>query len=571
MAEDGQLIAGRYRLGTQVGSGAMGVVWRAEDETLRRTVALKQVRLPSGVDDLSREQAYRRVMREGRLFARIHHPHAIAVFDVVDHDAQPWLVMEYLPSRSLSEVVAADGVFTPPVAAAVGHQVAAALTAAHTAGIVHRDVKPGNVLLGADGMVKVTDFGISRAVDEATITSTGMMAGTPAYLAPEVARGAEATFRSDVYSLGSTLYAVVEGEPPFGRDENALAQLHRVASGEYRPPRHAGTLAPLLERMLAADPVHRPEMHQVSDELERLSAVEVETEEWGGQSPSTGATVPVSPRGPVGPAGSASGGSGTGPGRVAVAAVSSPSTRPQTAPQAAAPQAAAPQAVAPQAGPQAAAPDITRPTPRPSDTAVAETEEQDAQDTPAPRRRRGLLGAALALLLVGAVVVVALILASGGGGSPTATVAGPTPSASEDAGSGSGETTASDAPAATDAPAASDAPVAPAQGTPDQVAQQQAVIDYYAMIPTNLPEGWGRLTSSYQRTTAGGFAGYSRFWDAMSQVSVRGVSPGAGNSVDATVTYVYRDGRTSEERTLFTMVQEDGVWKINDSRILSSR
>ena len=547
MAEDGQLIAGRYRLGTQVGSGAMGVVWRAEDETLRRTVALKQVRLPSGVDDQAREQAYRRVMREGRLFARIHHPHAIAVFDVVDHDAQPWLVMEYLPSRSLSEVVAADGVFTPPAAAAVGHQVAAALTAAHTAGIVHRDVKPGNVLLGVDGMVKVTDFGISRAVDEATITSTGMMAGTPAYLAPEVARGAEATFRSDVYSLGSTLYAVVEGEPPFGRDENPLAQLHRVASGEYRPPRRAGSLAPLLERLLAADPVHRPDMHQVSDELERLSAVEVETEAWGGERPGTGPTVPVTPIAPVASAASASGPSGTGPGRVAVAAVSSPSTRPQ-----------------------AATPEVTHPTPWPSDTAVTETEEQDAP----VRRRRGLIGAGLALLLVGVVVVVALVLAqSGGGGGPTATVAEPTPTTTESSAAdpGAAATSGADAPAASAAPAPSDAPVAPAQGTSDQVAQQQAVIDYYGFIPANLPEGWGRLTSSYQRTTAGGFGGYSRFWDAMSQVSVRGVSPGAGNTVDATVTYVYRDGRTSEERTLFTMVQEDGVWKIGDSRILSSR
>ena len=540
MAEDGQLIAGRYRLDTQVGSGAMGVVWRAEDETLRRTVALKQVRLPSGVDDQSREQAYRRVMREGRLFARIHHPHAIAVFDVVDHDAQPWLVMEYLPSRSLSEVVAADGALTPHETAAVGHQVAAALTAAHTAGIVHRDVKPGNVLLGADGMVKVTDFGISRAVDEVTITSTGMMAGTPAYLAPEVARGAEATFRSDVYSLGSTLYAVVEGEPPFGRDENPLAQLHRVASGEYRPPRRAGSLAPLLERLLAADPVHRPDMHQVSDELERLSAVEVETEEWGGERPGTGPTVPVTPIAPVGSAASASAPSGAGPGRVAVAAVSSPSTRPQ-----------------------AATPEVTHPTPWPSDTAVTETEEEP--DAPV-RRRRGLIGAGLALLLVGVVVVVALVLASsGGGGSPTATVAGPTPSTTESSAADSGDGTASSATAA------SDAPVAPAQGTSDQVAQQQAVIEYYGFIPSNLPEGWGRLTSSYQRTTAGGFGGYSRFWDAMSQVSVRGVSPGAGNTVDATVTYVYRDGRTSEERTLFTMVQEDGVWKISDSRILSSR
>ncbi|MEJ2867573.1 protein kinase [Actinomycetospora sp. OC33-EN08] len=524
MAEDDELIAGRYRLAAQVGSGAMGVVWRAEDETLRRTVALKQVRLPSGVDDRSRDRAYDRVMREGRLVARIHHPQAISVFDVVDHDGQPWLVMEYLPSRSLAEAIAADGPLGPRDTAAMGHQVAAALTAAHAAGIVHRDVKPGNVLLGADGVVKVTDFGISRAIDEATITSTGMMAGTPAYLAPEVARGATADFRSDVYSLGSTIYAAVEGGPPFGVGDNALAQLHRVATGDYPPPRHAGTLAPLLDRMLAADPVHRPEMHQVRDELERLAAVDVETDEWAGEHPGTGPTVPVTPVDPA-PVPSSGGGSD----RLVAAAVSAP-TRPQTAPE-----------------PARAEP--ARPEPAP----VEPTEEAR------PRRRRGLVAVGLALVLVGAAVAVALVLGTGGDGGTAAV--GP-PSGSSDSSGTSGSAGGG---------STSDAPVAPAQGTSDQVAQQQAVIDYYGLIPTDLPEGWQRLTPSYQRTTAGGFDGYARFWGDISRVDVRGVSPGPGDSVDATVTYVRRGGGTSEERTLFRMVAQDGGWKIDGSQVVSSR
>lgn len=531
MAVDDQLIAGRYRLGAEVGSGAMGVVWRAEDETLRRTVALKQVRLPAAVDERSREQAYGRVMREGRLFARLHHPHAIAMFDVVDHDGQPWLVMEYLPSRSLAEVVAADGPLTSTAAAAVGHQVAAALTAAHTAGIVHRDVKPGNVLLADDGVVKVTDFGISRAIDEATLTSDGMMAGTPAYLAPEVARGGRADFRSDVYSLGSTLYAAVEGGPPFGLAENALALLHRVASGEHPPPRRAGALAPLLERMLADDPVHRPEMHQVRDELERLAAVEVATDAWPEERPPTSPTVPVPPRAP----GNGSGGD-PGAGRVAVAPVSAPPPAP-----------GATHPLAPRAAP-GATPD----------------------EEPRSRRRPLLIG--LALLLVGVVAVVALVLSTSGGGSTSATTGPSTPSAGPDGGSGSGSGSASDGSGsggATDDGAASEA--APAPGTPDQVAQQQAIVDYYALIPTDLAQGWQRLTPSYQRNTAGGFAGYSRFWGDMSRVTVRGVSPAPGDSVDATVTYAYRDGRTSAERTLFRMVQQDGEWKIDGSQVLSSR
>ncbi len=519
VAEDDQLIVGRYRLSQQVGSGAMGVVWRAEDERLRRTVALKRVRLPSGIDDRAREKAHRRVMREGRLSARLHHPNAIAVFDVVDHADQPWLVMEYLPSQSLSEAVAAHGVLSPLAAAGVGHQVAAALTAAHAAGIVHRDVKPGNVLLGHDGVVKVTDFGVSRAIDEATITSSGMMAGTPAYLAPEVARGADADFRSDVYSLGSTIYAALEGRPPFGQDENALAQLHRVATGEYVPPRHAGSLTSLLERVLAADPTRRPEMHQVRDELGRLAAVEAETEECSGERPEpTASTTPVEP-------------------------ASEPTLESTTTP------------VAP----------VARISVVPR---VGEHHPPGDDDGSRPRRGR-LLGVGLAVLLVGAVVVIALVLGTRGGGRTAGVASGPAPTTA-----GQPSSTAGDQPPGSGDGAVTggaSAAVAPAQGTSDEVARQQAVIDYYRLIPEDLSDGWQRLTPSYQRNTAGGFAGYSGFWGGMRRVDVRGVSPGPGDTVDATVTYVHQDGSTSEERTLFRMVQQDGTWKIDGSQVLSTR
>ena len=413
MAEDDQLIAGRYRLAEQVGSGAMGVVWRAEDERLRRTVALKQVRLPGGVDDDTRDRAYRRVMREGRLFARIHHPHAIAVFDVVDHADQPWLVMEYLPSESLSEAVTAHGALSPLAAAHVGHQVAAALTAAHTAGIVHRDVKPGNVLLGADGVVKVTDFGISRAIDEATITSNGLMAGTPAYLAPEVARGADADFRSDVYSLGSTLYAAVEGRPPFGLDENALAQLHRVATGDYTPPQRAGSLTSLLERLLADDPTRRPEMHQVRDELGRLAAVEAETDEWTeAEHEPTAPTLPH--REPA----------------VVAASASAPVSAPSPAPEPAHAPTPAP-TPAPTSPPTPTIPAATIPARSGSPAEVldrpADTPGPPAEDD-RPRRRRGLLlGVGLALLLAAAAVAAALVLGTGTGTGPPTAAPGPSP------------------------------------------------------------------------------------------------------------------------------------------------
>jgi eukaryotic-like serine/threonine-protein kinase len=252
------MVAGRYRLDERVGAGAMGVVWKAVDERLGRTVAVKQMILSPGLDTAAAQEAMQRIMREGRIAARLHHPNAVAVFDVADHDGQPWLVMEYLPSRSLATVLIERGALPPAEVATIGRQLADALTAAHAAGIVHRDVKPGNVLLGDDGTVKLTDFGISHATDDVTITRTGMLAGTPAYLAPEIARGADPTAASDVFSLGATLYTAVEGMPPFGVTDNTLALLHQVAAGAVRPPRQAGPLTATLMRLLRSEPAERP-------------------------------------------------------------------------------------------------------------------------------------------------------------------------------------------------------------------------------------------------------------------------------------------------------------------------
>lgn len=254
MGEPARVLVGRYALLRELGRGAMGVVWLARDELLRREVAVKQLLVPG---DTAAGEAAARAMREARIAARLHHPNAISVFDVVTENGQPWLVMEYLPSRTLAQVLA-DGPLPPAAAAGIGARVAAALAAAHELGIVHRDVKPGNVLLGDRGDVKITDFGIARASDDVTVTRTGMMAGTPAYLAPEVARGAMFGPASDVFSLGATLYAAVEGRPPFGLDENNLAVLHRVAAGQYLPPRLAGPMSGVLGRLLALDPQARP-------------------------------------------------------------------------------------------------------------------------------------------------------------------------------------------------------------------------------------------------------------------------------------------------------------------------
>ncbi|MEU0508521.1 protein kinase [Amycolatopsis sp. NPDC006125] len=263
----GNLLAGRYRLESRVGAGGTGVVWLARDERLERQVAVKQL-WPGPAQS---EQARQRILREGRNAARLRHPNVVTVHDVAEHNGQPVLVMEYVPSRSLAEVVAEQGLLTPEAVARIGLQAAGALAAAHAAGIVHRDVKPGNLLVADDGTVKIADFGISRATGDSALTQGGLVSGTPMFLAPEIARGEEPTPDSDVFSLGATLYDAVEGVPPFGDDENPIALLHRVAAGEVPEPRYAGPLAPVLMAMLRPDPAQRPSTVQVVTALQAVA------------------------------------------------------------------------------------------------------------------------------------------------------------------------------------------------------------------------------------------------------------------------------------------------------------
>ena len=268
-------IGNRYRIEKQIGIGAMGAVWLATDELLNRPVAVKELlALAPGTSASDIEESRQRLLREGRIGARLQHAHVISMFDVVIQDERPWLVMEYLPSDSLATVVRHKGPLAPVQVAAIGRDVADGLSAAHLAGVVHRDVKPGNVLIGTDGRVKLTDFGVSRAVDDVQLTRTGLIAGTPAFLAPEIAQGRTPTSASDVFALGATLYAAVEGVPPFGLDDNAYALLHKVATEPPVPPQHAGPLTVLLMRLLAVDPADRPSAAQARDLLGAVAAGE---------------------------------------------------------------------------------------------------------------------------------------------------------------------------------------------------------------------------------------------------------------------------------------------------------
>ena len=267
MSTPNTLIAHRYRLVKMLGAGGMGVVWQAWDERLQRPVALKMLRSQPESNDSERLVSTERAMREARITAGLHHPHAVTVFDVIEHEGRPCIVMQLIESTTLSALLAEHGTLTPQQAAHIGAQVASALAAAHKLRIVHRDVKPGNILITADRSALISDFGISHALGDATITATGLIHGTPAYLAPEVAKGLPTSFASDVFSLGSTIYAMVEGTPPFGTDNNAISLLHKVARGGYDPPRRAGPLAPLLRQMLATNPKRRPTMATVADSL----------------------------------------------------------------------------------------------------------------------------------------------------------------------------------------------------------------------------------------------------------------------------------------------------------------
>ncbi len=255
--DSARLLKDRYRLGNVVGRGGMGVVWLATDELLDRKVAVKEVRYPPGLADAERDDLRRRTLREARTTARLSHPNVVGLFDVVEAEDRPWIVMEFIPSRSLAETVREDGPLSPERTAEVGLQLLEGLCAAHTAGVLHRDVKPGNVLLGEDGRVVLGDFGIATAKGGATVTSSGVLIGSPSYMAPERARGGEIGSASDLWSLGATLYTAVEGHPPFDRD-SPMAILAAVVTEDPDPPHRAGPLWPLIRALLQRDPEVRP-------------------------------------------------------------------------------------------------------------------------------------------------------------------------------------------------------------------------------------------------------------------------------------------------------------------------
>ncbi|MFE5036311.1 serine/threonine-protein kinase [Streptomyces sp. NPDC056683] len=277
-----RVIAGRYRLLSPLGEGGMGTVWRARDEVLGRDVAVKEVRAPAGLPGSDVERMYARLEREAWAAARVANRNVVTVYDVAMEGGRPWIVMELIPGVSLADVLEAEGPMSPQRAAGVGAEVLSALRAAHAAGVLHRDVKPGNVLLSNDGRVVLTDFGIATVEGSSALTMTGEVIGSPEFLAPERALGRAFGPESDLWSLGVLLYAAVEGASPF-RQDTPLSTLRAVVDEELPPPYRAGPLAPVIEGLLRKDPAARISAEQAERDLRLVAA---------GGTPGTAATVP---------------------------------------------------------------------------------------------------------------------------------------------------------------------------------------------------------------------------------------------------------------------------------------
>lgn len=559
------MIASRYRLVRKIAVGGMGLVWEAWDELLLRRVAVKQLLTQPGLSEHEIVVARNRVIREARITARLHHPNAVSLYDVVDHTGHPCLIMQFVPSVSLSALLAEWGPRPPTVVSRIGADVASALVAAHAVGIVHRDVKPGNVLITDDGSAKLTDFGISHAVGDITLTATGMVSGTPAYLAPEVARGAESGFPADVFSLGSTLYAALEGAPPFGTDPNPMAILHRVGTGRIDPPRRSGPLTPLLLHMLAPEPAARPVMLEVAQTLAGRP-IEVRTlQDVPPTAVISARTVrePRSERITVEPAVL------TAPADTArTPAVSADSTVPHRARGAVIAVAVAviaavtligfllirPKDNTPQAG------DAMTSEPRQPAGAAIASSESGAETSPpnlTPVASDPPPSSASSL------PVTSISASLPGGERPPTTRPEPTAAAEPTT---LGPTTADPPVQATTQPLE-----VPPASSPTAADLAAAVTDYYALMPTNTDEGWARLTPGFQTGIARNRQYYESFWGGVDRVVATDISGDPPDRAEATISYYFTDGRVAVERTSYRMVLDGATLKLDSSEVLNSR
>ncbi len=488
-----EVIAGRYRVVEAIGRGGMGTVWLCLDEVLGRRVAVKQIgEVPGDETD-----GVARAMREARLAASLNHPNAVSVYDVVEHDDHPWLVMEYVEAKNLAQLITQYGRLPVPQVAAIAAQVADALNAAHRAGIVHRDVKPSNILVDSRGHAKITDFGIARGHNDPQLTRTGMLTGTPAYFSPELARGKAPSAGSDVWALGATIYHAVEGQPPYGLSENTISTLYRIGTEQPRPPQYAGALRPALDHMLDPDPSTRWHMPEAARRLAEIA--------WG-------------------------------PGAVAN------DTGDRTNLINLAPTYGVAESHPAEAwtGPQPAY--VAGPTPV----------------QPKKKNSSALLITVFAIVIAAIVAVGGYVIIDHNKSAQAGNTSSPVKKSSSAAASTKSASSQSAGPSKTSAPSTtSTSPQKPSESQkpppPDPgVAMSAFVSMYYGLLPDNPTDAFGYLAPSMQNN--GGLSGYQKFWATIASVSVSNtnVDPVAG-TVTFDVVYDRVNGTTLSQQQIFTL------------------
>jgi eukaryotic-like serine/threonine-protein kinase len=523
-----QTIAGRYRLQRPVGRGGMGIVWLGRDDLLGREVAVKQVGTLPG----DSTPALARALREARSSAALNHRNVVSIFDAVQDGDQIWLVMEYVPSRTLSQILAEDGPMPPERAAWIGAQVADGLAAAHARGTIHRDVKPGNILVTENDLAKIGDFGISRTYGDAQLTQTGLVIGTPAYFSPELARGEDPTPAADVWALGATMYAAVQGNPPYPEQANPIAMLTVIAAGQPPRPEHAGFLTRPIARMLDPDPGSRWSMADAAYALQQLADQHALD--------------------------------GTREATAAFAATAGASADPET------------QAAVRDQEPSAAAEDKEVRTVE----SGSNSGDRDGRDG-----RRVVVGA---LVLLAVATVAALILLKNPWTDPVTagpTTTSPTPSPPTQKtpapeGSTSPDPTTSTrsstgpGPGETDDPGTEPATKSTRSPTPSgaqspvaNATAQQMVANYYATVPRDTETGWSLLAPEFQ-SRIGGYGNYRAFWSTIASVVVRRTTSAGPDAVDVSLTYASRNGHVEDEVRRIYLVRTDDGLLINDDAVV---
>ncbi len=500
------LVAGRYQVVRPIGRGGMGTVWLATDERLGRSVALKRIVTGAAAGDPGQARA----MREARHAASLNHPNVVAVFDVVEHEGASWLVMEHIDGPTLSEAVRKRGAMSPRGAADLGVQLAAALSAAHSVGLVHRDIKPANVLIG-DRRAKLADFGTARAGGDDQLTTTGLITGTPTYMAPEVADGHEPGEAADLWALGATLYFAVEGRDAYASQGNALATLRHIATQEPDPPQAAGALGPVIARLMARDPQRRGTAATARDDLQRIVA--------GGDAEAT-SVLPTAAPAPPGRTPSSStegqprsGGSG---GRSVLAGVVL----------AALLLAALALAYALLRGVGASDQSAT------SGTSTSGT-STSGTSTPSSSTR---------------------------------------PSSSTSSSSTSSTSTSSTTTSSSTTPSTSTTPSSSSSTSdpPDEVAFPQDEVAafltaHFAQVTADPKRSWKNLTPTFQQENAGGKKAYEEFWGGIESVSVSDISVDEETGVvDLTMTYTPTGREASVEPKTLTLVRQGQDLRIDD-------